>query len=70
LVFLAPDNPGFSQHTLLPEMRKPLDYVSLIIRVGINGENINSTIQSIKKDSKEKSDFVNEIRHNIKHLDT
>jgi len=70
LVFLAPNNPGFGQYTLLPDLCKPSNHVPLVIHVGINDENIDTTIQSIKKNSEEKSDFINEIRLNVKLLDT
>ena len=70
LVFLVPDNPGFGQHTLLPDSRKPSNHIPLVIYVDINNKNIDSTIQSIKKDNEEKSNFINEIRLNVKLLDT
>lgn len=70
LVFLVPDNPRFDKHTLFPELWKPLDHVSLLINVGINKENINTIIQSIKKDSNEEKDFINEIINNVKCLNT
>jgi len=70
LVFLNPNDLWFGQNSLAPDLRKPSDHVSLIIRVGINEENIKTIIQSIKKDSEEEQDFIDEIRANIKLLDT
>jgi len=42
LVFLPPNNIGFGQHTLHPEICKPSDYVPLIIEIGIR--NVNTDI--------------------------
>jgi len=70
LVFLVPNNPGFGQYTLLLDSCKPSNHIPLVIYVDINNENIDSTIQSIKKDSEEESNFINEIRLNVKLLDT
>jgi len=42
LVFLPPNNTGFGQHTLHPEICKPSDYVPLIIEIGIR--NVNTDI--------------------------
>jgi len=54
LVFLPPRNSGFSQHSLHLELRKPSNYISLIIEVSIKEVNTDITIRSIKKDSDEK----------------
>jgi len=68
LVFLAPDDPWFGQHTLAPELRKPLDHVPLIICMGIRKENIVSIVQSIKKNSEEEHDFIAKLKANFKLL--
>jgi len=70
LVFLAPNNPGFGKHSLLPGNWRFSDYVFLLITVRINDKNINTVIQSIKKDSNEEKDFVNDIINSIKGLNT
>jgi len=54
LVFINPNNPGFGQHFLHPELCRPLDHVPLIIEVGINETNIDNFFWSICKDSKKK----------------
>jgi len=68
LVFLAPDDPWFGQHTLAPELQKPSDHIPLIICMGIRKENIVSVVQSIKKDSEEEHDFIAELKANFKLL--
>jgi len=44
LVFLFSSNSGFGQHSLYPEIWKPSDHVSLIIKVGIKKVNVNIAI--------------------------
>lgn len=68
LVFLSPNNPWFGQNMLAPELRKPSDHVPLMIWVGINNENVETVIQSTKKDSEEERDFIDEIKENTKSL--
>jgi len=70
LVFLAPNNPGFGKHSLLPKIQRPLDYVPLLINLGISKENIDMVVQAIKKDSNEEKDFINEITSSIRNLNT
>jgi len=43
LVFINPNNSGFGQHSLHPELRRPLDHVPLIIEVSINETNIDNS---------------------------
>jgi len=70
LVFLFPDNPGFSKHILHPEIQKLSDHVPLTIEVGIKDTNIDINIWSIRKDSKEEKSFIISIINNVKNLDT
>jgi len=51
-------------------MQKPLDYVSLIIEVGIKKVNIDITIQSIKKNSNDTKKFIKSLINSIEQLDT
>jgi len=67
LVFLSPDNSRLDKHTLFPEICKPSDHIPLTIEVGIEDENIDIIVQSIKKDSNEKKDFMSEIGSSVKH---
>ena len=68
LIFLSSDNCGFTKNLLFPNKRKLSDHVPMIIEVGIKEEDVNITIQSIKKNSKAKKKFVAEIKENIKLL--
>jgi len=70
LVFINPNNPGFSQHTLHPELRRPSDYVPLFIEVGINKTNLDNTFWSICKDNKEEENFIKVLTNNMLTLDT
>jgi len=70
LVFINPNNPGFGQHSLHPELHRPSDHVSLIIEVGINETNIDKSFWSICKDSKEEKNFIKAITDNILALNT
>ena len=70
LVFINPNNPGFGQHSLHPELCRPSDHVPLIIEVGINETNIDNFFWSICKDSKEEKNFIKAITDNILALDT
>jgi len=53
LVFLPPDNRGFGQHMLYPDIHKPSDHALLTIKVGITETNIDLSFRSISKDSEE-----------------
>ena len=44
LVFLQPNNLGFSLHTLHPKLQQPSDHVPFIIKVGIKDVNIDITV--------------------------
>jgi len=70
LMFINPNNLGFNKHTLNPDICLPSDHVSLIIEVGIKGENIDCTFQAIKKDSKEEKAFIRDILKGIRNIDT
>jgi len=70
LIFMNPNNTGFNKYTLNPNICLPSDHVPLIINIGIKEENINITIQAIKKDSKEEETFIKDIIENIRHIDT
>ena len=65
LVFLGPDDPGFSRHSLLLELHKPSDHMPLTINVGINEENIDIAITFIKKDSNKERDFISNIQDKL-----
>ena len=69
-VFINPNNPGFSQHSLHPELCRPSDHIPLIIEVSINETNIDNSFWSIGKDSKEEKKFIKAITDNILALDT
>jgi len=64
------NNPGFNKHTLNPDICLPLDYVPLIIEVGIKEENVDITFKAIKKDSKEEEAFIRDIIKGIRNIDT
>ena len=70
LVFINPNNPGFGQYSLHPELHRPSDHVPLIIEVGINESNIDNSIWSICKDSEEEKNFIKVITDNILALGT
>jgi len=70
LVFINPNNPGFSQHSLHSELHRPSDHVPFIIEVGINKTNIDNSFWSICKDSEEEKNFIKAITDNILALDT
>jgi len=70
LVFLSFNNYGFVKHLLFLDKRKLSDHVPMVIEVSIKEEDINITIQSIKKNSKAEEMFVIEIKKNIKLLNT
>jgi len=65
LVFLPPNNTGFGQHTLYPEIHKPSDHVPLIIEIGIRDVNTDINIWSIKKDSEEEKEFISSLVQGI-----
>ena len=70
LAFINPNNSGFGQHSLHPELRRPSDHVSLIIAVSINKTNIDNSFWFISKDSKEEKNFIKAITDNTLTLDT
>jgi len=70
LIFINPNNSGFGQHTLHPDLCKPSDHVPLIIEVGIRDTNIDNIIWSICKDSEEEENFITVITNNILTLST
>jgi len=70
LVFINPNNLGFGQHSLYPELCRPSDHISLIIEVSINETNIDNSFWSICKDSEEEKNFIKAITDNILTLDT
>jgi len=70
LAFLLPNNIGFNQHKILPDIRKLLDHMPLIIEVGIQEDDAATTKQSIKKDSNQEKDFIKDITSNIRDLNT
>jgi len=70
LVFLPPDNTGFSRHMLHPEIHKPSDHVPLIIEIGIGEINTDINIWSIKKDSEEEKNFITLLVQGVQSLNT
>jgi len=70
LAFINPNNSGFGQHSLHPELRRPSDHVPLIIEVSINETNIDNSFWSISKDSEEEKNFIKAITDNTLALDT
>jgi len=70
LAFINPNNSGFGQHSLYPELRRPSDHDPLIIEVSINETNIDNSFWSISKDSEEEKDFIKAITDNTLALDT
>jgi len=70
LIFINPNNSGFGQHTLYPDLCKPSDHVPLIIEVGIRDTNIDNIIWSICKDNEEEENFITVITNNILTLNT
>ena len=70
LAFINPNNSGFSQHSLHPELHRPSDHVPLIIKVGINETNIDNSFWSICKDSEKEMNFIKAITDNTLALDT
>jgi len=69
LVFMNPNNPSFGKHTFNPDIRLLSDHIPLIINVGIKEENIDITIQLIKKDSKEEIAFIGSIIRKVRLID-
>jgi len=70
LAFINPNNSGFGQHSLHPELRRPLDHVPRIIEVSINETNIDNSFWSISKDSEEEKNFTKAIADGTLALDT
>ena len=70
LIFLLPNNRGFGQHTLHPNICKPSDHVLLIIEVGIIETNIDISIRSISKDSEEEKDFIMSLTNSFSSLNS
>jgi len=70
LVFINPNNPGFGQYSLHPELCRSSDHIPLTIKVDINESNIDNSVWSIYKDSKEEKNFIKAITDNILALDT
>jgi len=61
LVFLPPDNRGFGQHRLYPDIRKPSDHVPLTIEVGIAETNTDLSFRLISTDSEEEERFMESL---------
>jgi len=70
LAFINPNNSGFGQHSLHPELRRPSDHVPLIIEVSINETNIDNSFWLVSKDSEEEKDFIKAITDSTLALDT
>lgn len=59
----------FGQYSLHSELQKLLDHVPLIIEVGIREINIDISILSIKKNSKEEKNFIKSLMQGVENLD-
>jgi len=70
LVFLLPNNKGFGQHILYPDICKLSDYVPLNIEVSIIETNINISTRSINKDSEAKKDFITALTNGFFNLNS
>jgi len=70
LVFIPSYNSGFNQHEILPDIRKPSDHTPLIIKIGIQDINNNSIKHTIKKDSDQEKNFIENIISNTHLLNT
>jgi len=70
LAFIPSHNIGFNQHEILPDIRKPSDHAPLIIKIGIQDINNNSIKHTIKKDSDQEKDFIENIISNTHLLNT
>jgi len=70
LAFINPNNSGFGQHSLYPELCRPSDHVPLIIEVSINETNIDNSFWSISKDSEEEKNFTKAITDGTLALNT
>ena len=70
LVFIPPDNIGFSKNILYPEIQKPSDYILVTMEIGIQGISIDINKWSIRRDSKEEKNFISSIINGVKNLDT
>jgi len=70
LVFLPPDNRGFGQHMLYPNICKPSDHIPLIIKVGIMETDIDLSVRAIKKDSKEEKSFITSLTNSFSNINS
>ena len=70
LIFLLFNNCRFTKYFLFPDKRKSSNYVPMVIEISIKEEDINITIQFIKKNNKAEKKFITEIKENIKLLNT
>jgi len=70
LVFLPPNNRGFSEHTLYSDICKPLDHVPLVIEVGIMKTNIDLSIRSIRKDSEKEKNFITSLTNSFSYINS
>ena len=70
LIFLPPNNRGFGQHVLHPDIYKPSDHISLVIEVGIADTDIDHSIRSISKDNEKEKDFVILLTKEVSNLNS
>lgn len=70
LVFLPPNNRGFGQHMLHPDICKPFDHIPLVIEVDIIATNINLSIRSISKDSEEEKSFITSLTNSFSNINS
>jgi len=70
LVFLPPDNRGFGQHMLYPNICKPSDHIPLVIEVGIMETDIDLSIRAIKKNSKEEKSFIISLTNSFSNINS
>ena len=70
LLFLNPTNPGFNNHSILPDKRHPSDHAPLSVEIQIGILDISIVKRSIKQGSEEESDFISHLISNIATLNS
>jgi len=70
LVFLPPDNRGFRQYMLHPDIHKPSDHVPLTIKVGITETNIDLSLRLISKNSEKEENFIASLINGFSNINS
>jgi len=60
----------FNNHYISPELQSPFDHASLSVSVTIKEEHIQERKQTIVKNSKEKKNFIEELKNMMSNIDT